>query len=184
MTSLSELPAFFAEVNDFTSARTPLESSTPSGQAEAIRHQQTWQPLSALHADPRCSCGDVSRQVRHRRVRAMGAPACSACPAQQSDCRDRQQAGVIAGRAVQLPGLLRCAWKAQPAFHFSTATTTAKTAREVEPSNAGNLKQLGHTGGIMKPMAAGILFVGVSSHASRRSDQWANCTGSQRRKRR
>jgi len=81
------------------------------------------------------------------------------------------KAGVIAGRAVQLPGLLRRAWKAQPAFRFSTATTTAKTAREVEPSNAGNLKQLGHTGAIMKPMAAGILFVGVSSHASRRSDQ-------------
>ena len=103
------------------------------GQAEAIRHEQTWQPLSALHADPRCSCGEVSRQVRHRRVRAVGAPACSACPAQQSDCRDRQQAGVIAGRAVQLPGLLRCAWKAQPAFHFSTATTTAKTARKSNP---------------------------------------------------
>ena len=71
----------------------------------------------------------------------MGAPAGTACSAQQSRCRHRQQTGSLRlGRVVQRPGLStsaaaddrslmrpwkrRCAWKAQNAFHFPTATTT------------------------------------------------------------
>ena len=62
-------------------------------QAEVVRHQQAWQYLSAAHADPRCSCGTVSGQVRHRRIRAVGASADAACSAQQSRGRNRQQTG-------------------------------------------------------------------------------------------
>jgi len=110
-------------------------------QAEAVRHQQARQRLSASHANPRSTRGTASRQVRHGRVRAVGAPTRSACTAQQGRCRNRQQTGAHGlGRIVQRqrlstpaaandrsvirPWKRRCAWKAQNAFHFSTATTT------------------------------------------------------------
>ena len=111
------------------------------GQAEAVRHQQARQHLSASHADPRGSRRTASRQVRHRRIRAVGASTGPACTAQQSHRGHRQQTGShCLGRVVQRqrlstsaaaddrqpdwPWKRRCAWKAQNAFHFSTATTT------------------------------------------------------------
>ena len=76
------------------------------GQAEAVRHQQARQRLSASHADPRCPRGIVSRQVRHRRIRAVGAAAGAACSTQQGRSGDRQQTGAHRlGRAVQRPRL-------------------------------------------------------------------------------
>jgi len=69
----------------------PRQYST--GQAKAVRHEQAWQCLSASHADPRSSCGTVSHQVRHWRVRAVGAPASAACSTQQGRRGHRQQVG-------------------------------------------------------------------------------------------
>jgi hypothetical protein len=87
-----------------------------------------------------CPCGAISRQVRHRRLRPVGAPVGSACTAQQSRGGNRQQIGSYGlGRLVEWPrlstsvpaagcGLILAVektlpWKAQNAFHFSTATT-------------------------------------------------------------
>src|SRR5580765_7823433 len=67
--------------------------NTPPGKTETARHRQARQHLFASHVDPRCSCSAVSRQVRHRRIRAMGSPADAACTAQQSRGRNRQQTG-------------------------------------------------------------------------------------------
>jgi len=72
------------------------------GQAETLRHQQARQHLSASHVDPRCSGGIVSRQVRHRRIRAVGTSACPTCSEQQSRGSNCQQTGAHRlGRAVQ-----------------------------------------------------------------------------------
>ena len=76
------------------------------GQAETLRHQQARQHLSASHVDPRCSGGIVSRQVRHRRIRAVGASTGPTCSEQQSRGSDREQTGAHGlGRAVQRPRL-------------------------------------------------------------------------------
>ena len=58
-------------------------------QAKAVRHQQARQCLSASHVDPRSSRGIVSREVRHRRIRAVGAAAGAACSTQQGHSGDR-----------------------------------------------------------------------------------------------
>jgi hypothetical protein len=76
------------------------------GQAEALQHQQARQHLSASHVDPRCSGCVVSRQVRHRRIRAVGAPTGPTCSEQQSRGSDREQPGSDGlGCAVQRPRL-------------------------------------------------------------------------------
>ena len=41
------------------------------------------------HADPRCTLGIVPRQIRHRRIRPVGAPAGATCSTQQGSGRDR-----------------------------------------------------------------------------------------------
>ena len=60
----------------------PRQYST-GGKQKAVRHQQARQCLSASHVDPRCSRGIVSRQVRHRRIRAVGASTRPTCSEQQ-----------------------------------------------------------------------------------------------------
>ena len=75
---------------------------------------------------PRCPRGTASRQVRHRRVRAVGAPAGPACSAQQSCCRNRQQTSSHRlGRAVQWQGLSTPA----AADHRSLMLAVEKTLR-------------------------------------------------------
>src|SRR5919198_156982 len=72
------------------------------GKRETARHQQARQYLFASHPDSRCSCGVVSHQVRHWRIRAVGSSADATCTAQQSRGRDRQQTSSHGlGRAVQ-----------------------------------------------------------------------------------
>jgi len=51
-------------------------------QAETVRHQQARQCISASDADPWCPVSIVSRQVRHRRIRAVGASIGAACSPQ------------------------------------------------------------------------------------------------------
>ena len=120
-------------------ARTAVTRHLDVGQSPGLPRTSNRRPTRLLpHLRPRVPCA-ISRQVRQRGIRSMGAPTGTTCSAQQSRGCHRQQTGAYRlGRVVQRPTVSpsNAAASGSPMavektlrleslerFHFSTATS-------------------------------------------------------------